>query len=395
MIIQSAGDILSPLGYSLDATATDRVLLNFEAVRAGRSVARTYAPDEHPALRGLQEAAHASLFPAGAIEAMFAELSSDTTYSRLEQMAILSAHAALSRLSVPADGGRTLFILSSTKGNVASLADPAQLPAPELGRSAERIAAFFHSRLTPVVVSNACISGVCAQIAAQRALLTGRCDVAVVVGVDELSPFIISGFQSFKALSPTDCHPFSADRVGLNLGEAAATIVYTRCAEEEVLPGTAILEAGAIRNDANHISGPSRTGEGSYRALRAVLSGMEHPAEELAFVNVHGTATPYNDEMESIALDRAGLIDLPVNALKGYYGHTLGTAGVLETLISVEAVRHGLVLGTRGFTSLGVSHPVNIATKCRPTDKRAFVKLLSGFGGCNAAMKVRVLDQSK
>jgi 3-oxoacyl-[acyl-carrier-protein] synthase-1 len=388
MILPIAGDILSPLGYQIDPSAPDRLRLNFEAVRQGRSAVRTYQPGEHPAVAGLQEAAHASLFPEGAIEelfrATFGRNGREAGYSRLEQMAILSADAALRRLPTPTDGARTLFVLSSTKGNVAALATPDG--DATLGASARRIAAFFHSELTPVVVSNACISGVCAQIAAARALRSGRCDWAVVVGVDELSPFIISGFQSFKALSPDDCHPYSADRIGLNLGEAAATIVYT--SRTEVRAGEAVYEAGAIRNDANHISGPSRTGEGSYRALRAVLTGVADPEAEVAFVNVHGTATLYNDEMESIALDRAGLSQTPINALKGYYGHTLGAAGVLETLLSLEALRQGVAVGTRGFTSLGVTHPVRISADEQPVTGRSFIKLLSGFGGCNAALRI-------
>jgi 3-oxoacyl-[acyl-carrier-protein] synthase-1 len=383
-VVACAGDIFSPLGYSIDPNAADSVSLNYQAVTQGKSVARTYQPGEHPAVAGLQEAVHASIFPADAIAPV-------AGYSRLEQMAIRSAAAALRQLPCQPDGARTLFILSSTKGNVASLATPNELPEPELGVSARRVASYFGSTLTPVVVSNACISGVCAQIAAWRALQSGRCDYAVVVGVDELSPFIISGFQSFKALSATDCHPFSADRCGLNLGEAAATIVYTTRTADELHPGDAVLCGGAIRNDANHISGPSRTGEGSFRALQAVIADLEQPAEQLAFVNVHGTATPYNDEMESIALERAGLSSVPINALKGYYGHTLGTAGVLETLLSIEAVRHGTVLATRGFTQLGVSRPVDIAAQLRTTARRTFVKLLSGFGGCNAAIRVHVM----
>ncbi len=388
MILPIAGDILSPLGYHLDPAATNRVRLNFEAVQQGQSIVRTYQPNEHPAVAGLQEAAHASLFPAGAIEELFgATFGLDgkaAGYSRLEQMAILSADAALRQLPTPPDGTRTLFILSSTKGNVAALATPDG--DAELGASARRLAAFFHSTLSPVVVSNACISGVCAQIAAARALRSGRCDRAVVVGVDELSPFIISGFQSFKALSPDDCHPYSADRIGLNLGEAAATIVYVT--RPEARPGDIVYEAGAIRNDANHISGPSRTGEGSYRALRAVLNGVNNPTSEIAFVNVHGTATLYNDEMESIAIDRAGLSPTPINALKGYYGHTLGAAGVLETLLSIEALRAGVVVGTRGFTRLGVTHPVRISADTQPAHGHSFIKLLSGFGGCNAALRI-------
>ena len=127
---------------------------------------------------------------------------------------------------------------------------------------------------------------------------------------------------------------------------------------------------GVVRNDANHISGPSRTGEGSYRALATVC---EKQKEQLAFINVHGTATPYNDEMEAIALERAELLSAPVNALKGYFGHTMGAAGILETILSFKAVEAQVVLPTRGFNELGVSKPVSVADKESPTDKKQFI----------------------
>jgi 3-oxoacyl-[acyl-carrier-protein] synthase-1 len=107
---------------------------------------------------------------------------------------------------------------------------------------------------------------------------------------------------------------------------------------------------------------------------------------KLAFINAHGTATPYNDEMESIAIERAGLAGVPVNSLKGYYGHTMGAAGVLETIISMQAVDDHNILATRGFDTLGVTHHLDVTNKNRNTEKRAFIKLLSGFGGCNAAL---------
>ncbi|MBR5928713.1 MAG: beta-ketoacyl synthase, partial [Prevotella sp.] len=194
--------------------------------------------------------------------------------------------------------------------------------------------------------------------------------------------FIISGFQSLMALSPMECRPFDIERVGLNLGEAAATIIYDKVDQIGADEWQAV--SGAVRNDAHHISNPSRTGEGSYRAIRAAMGEM--PAERLAFVNVHGTSTLYNDEMEAVAVNRAGLKDVPVNSLKGYYGHTMGAAGVLETILSMQAVNDGCILGTRGFEELGVSKAVRVSAQNEQTDKRAFLKLLSGFGGCNAAM---------
>ena len=241
---------------------------------------------------------------------------------------------------------------------------------------------FFHNPNPPIVVSNACISGVCAQIEAMRNLECGCFDYVVTVGCDVQSAFIVSGFQSFKALSPEPCKPFDANRCGLNLGDAAATIIYTR--KNTVDPNEWVACRGAIRNDANHISGPSRTGEGSFRALKVALGDVD--PNEIAFINAHGTATMYNDEMESVAIERAGLSQVPVNGLKGYYGHTMGAAGILETILSMYAIDEHNILATRGYETLGVTHPLVVSNQNQSTDKRMFIKLLSGFGGCNAAL---------
>ena len=255
------------------------------------------------------------------------------------------------------------------------------------GVSANIICRHFGNPNPPLVVSNACISGLSAQIVAMRSIEAGLCDTAVVIGCDVQSDFIISGFQCLHALSPDPCRPFDRDRCGLNLGEAAATIVYCRD-KKDLTGGEWHAEAGVMCNDANHISGPSRTGEGSYRCLQALNTNKE----DLAFISVHGTSTLYNDEMESIAIERAGLCDVPLFSLKGIYGHTMGAAGVLETILSMQALEHGVVFGTRGFENLGVSHNVNVCAEHRATDKHSFVKLLSGFGGCNAAMLFRMTE---
>ncbi len=305
---------------------------------------------------------------------------------RATNMALHSIRQALSQLSGPLPPADTLLVVSTTKGNVDKIDDAAD-DELRLGAMADDMARQLGLTQQPLVVSNACTSGVCAQIVAQRLLMTGRCHYVIVCGVEAQSRFIVSGFQSFHALSPEHCRPFSSNRVGLNVGEAAATIIYKVSEATDVAADEWVLHAGAIRNDANHISGPSRIGEGSFRALRAVMH--DATPDELAFVSVHGTATPYNDEMESIAIDRAGLIGVPVGSLKGYYGHTMGAAGVLETILSMEAVDDGTVLATLGYDGqLGVSHPVSIAAENRTTDKRSFVKLISGFGGCNAAIRM-------
>lgn len=374
MIVKVAENIISPLGLTTEE--------NFARVCAKESAIARYE-----GVRGVPEPFTASLFAEGAVDEVFDDGRTEcaTEYTTFEKLAIASVRRALADApQIDPSSERVLFVVSTTKGNVELLEDIRGFEAERvyLGVAARYISRCFGNPNPPVVVSNACASGACAQLAAWRYLTAGYCDYVVVVGAEVQSKFIVTGFQSFKALAAEDCRPFDRNRCGLNPGEAAATVIYAR--REEASPSEWVLVRGAIRNDANHISGPSRTGEGCYRALMSILDG-ERP-EELAVVNAHGTATNYNDEMESIAIERAGLTAVPVNSLKGYYGHTMGAAGILETLLTQRALDEGMILGTRGFGTLGVSRPVRVSAEHSQTDKRSFVKMLSGFGGCNAAL---------
>ena len=318
-----------------------------------------------------------------------ADPSSETpNYTKLEKASIVSIAGALKDTGIDPSDRNVLFILSTTKGNIFLLDENHSGSYEQnqlyLWRSAELIARFFGNINRPMVVSCACISGASSMIAAQRALRSVRYDHAIVTGADVLSEFIVTGFQSFKALAQDVCKPFDANRKGLNIGEAAATVILTERPENNRRRGDVIFTTGAVRNDANHISGPSRTGEGACLALRKGMEGID--PGEIAFVCAHGTATPYNDEMESVALTRVELHHAPVNSLKGYYGHTLGAAVVMESIISVHALKDGTVLKTYGFETPGVTNPLDITAQNRDTAKPRCIKMLSGFGGCNAAV---------
>ena len=348
--------ILSPLG----ATPAE----NFAAVCRGESALQRYE-----GMFGVREPFVASL--------MDRERWTVPGRTFFDSLVIEAARRAVEAAGIDAASPRTAFVLSTIKGNIEFI----NTQDVTLATSARRLADAFGNPNPAVVVSNACISGLAALLQGRRMLLGGGYDHVVVVGAEVQSRFIVTGFQSLKALSEAPCKPFDAARDGLNLGEAAAAAVLGFGEE-----GWELVD-GAVRNDANHISGPSRTGEGSYKALRYVLRHTS--PEELAFVNVHGTSTLYNDEMEAIAIDRAGLLDVPVNALKGVFGHTMGAAGILESILSMHAVDAGLVLPTRGFSELGVSRPVRVSAVSGRTGKQAFVKLLSGFGGVNGALLFR------
>ena len=370
-----ADNVVSPLG------TTSRS--NYDSVKAGRSGLALYE-----SMGNISTPFVLSRMDRVVIDGLCAELGIQGNYTFFEKFLLCSSVQAVRDAGIDASSDRVLFIISTTKGNVSLLGQPQEGVEQErvlLARAAREVMRFFGNPGKPIVVCNACISGVCAQIEAMRALRSGRYDYAVVIGADEQSPFIISGFLSFKAISDEPCRPFDKDRKGLNLGECAATVVLEASSDDKLCGWE--LVCGAIRNDANHISGPSRTGEGSYLCLMEVLK--ECNRSELAFVNVHGTATAYNDEMESIALYRAGLIDVPVTGLKGYYGHTMGAAGIMESILSMYAVRDNTVLATRGFAEQGTTWPVSVSNGLRECRGSEFIKLLSGFGGSNAALLYR------
>lgn len=351
-----ADNIISPLGETSEE--------NYLSVKAGRSGIRAY----EPGTCNIPEGFYASLL-----------------FEDFETLALKSAQKAMGNVRLELKGKRTAFILSSTKGNIEeniSLADSAQRIASQLGIDSQ-----------PIVVCNACISGLSALILGNRLIDSGLYDAAIVCGCDTPRQFILSGFQSLKALSPEPCRPFDMERMGLNLGEAAATLILSK---NPIQGNSWRMGDGFIRNDAFHISTPSKTADGLYLSLQRTLESFTKEIsstckqidmkEHLAFINAHGTATLFNDQMESVAIGKAGLSDLPANAYKSFWGHTMGAAGILETIISMKAIDDDTILGTRGFSELGVSGKMNICAENRPTDKKGFIKMLSGFGGCNATI---------
>ena len=373
MVYKVADNILSPLG----ATTAE----NYQAVKAGRSALMRH--DQRWSLP--DKVLTASLFSKEQEQQILI-----SGLSRFESMVVTSVREALSQTTFDVSQPNVILIISTTKGDVELLEESPDSNILSPADSAQRIAKTLGFTTGPIVVCNACISGLSALILASRLLEDGQYDYAVVCGADSQSRFIVSGFQSLKALSPEPCRPFDMERMGLNLGEAAATMILSSIVHSplSIVHSQWTLGPGAIRNDATHISNPAKNGEGSYLALKAVVSDGDQ--KSLAFINAHGTATIFNDQMESVAIERAGLMDIPVNAYKGYYGHTMGAAGVLETILSMSAIDDRTILATQGYEELGVSGHISLSASHQSTSKSAFVKMLSGFGGCNAALLLEV-----
>ena len=308
-------------------------------------------------------------------------------YTKFEQILISSIQDALLKTSIDTSDKRTLLIISSTKGNISLLETEEYNEELKkriaLHTSAKLIAEYFHFLNKPLVVSNACISGLLAIITGMQLIQSDEYENVVIAGADIISKFVLSGFQSFMAISKEPCKPFDKDRNGISLGEGAATIILS--SDKKYAQGIKVV-SGATGNDANHISGPSRTGEELCHVIKKTMEEARVSATDIDFISAHGTATIYNDEMEAKAISLAGLNTVPVNSLKGYYGHTLGAAGLIESIITLQSMKENLLIPTKGFQQMGVSKPINICDTLMNVSLKNCLKTASGFGGCNAAV---------
>jgi len=370
MIFTSYNNIISPLGFSTQE--------NYQAVSNSiigvKKIKLPFSQDEFCVAKISDDK----------IQQHLSQITNSNAHTKLEQLSILSIQDVINQSGINPKDNRTLLIYSTTKGNINILENTYKNIDPKrvyLSAFAKHLQSYFQFVHAPIVLSNACISGILAIIIAKRFIEQGAYDNVLVCGGDILSEFTISGFKSFNALSNEPSKPFDANRVGINLGEAVSTILITN-QKELATPYNTQIVSGASANDANHISGPSRTGDGLFQCLTQILNKNTN---DIGFISAHGTATPFNDEMESIAFDRAGLNTIPVNSLKGYYGHTLGAAGVLEMVLSLESMKHQRLIKSEGYETKGVSGNITMIESHQNKNFTSFIKTASGFGGCNAA----------
>ncbi|RKS53154.1 3-oxoacyl-[acyl-carrier-protein] synthase-1 [Gillisia mitskevichiae] len=369
-ILLQEDSIISPLGFSTSE--------NIKAIKAGVSGLHF-----HENSRFLNGGFYAGIVDKSLLAEHFSKIGDSSKFTKLEQMMLLSIQSVLNNNQL--DLSETGLVISSTKGNVDLLGDSRNFSKDRasLISLAKIIQDFFGFKLQPIIVSNACVSGGLAVAIAKRFIQVGKFTDAIVVAGDLVTDFVTSGFQSFQALSATPCKPFSKNRDGISLGEAAAAILVSR---RERKANNISLVGDATVNDANHISGPSRTGEGLYKSIQLALKEAKLAALEIDYLSAHGTATLFNDEMEAIAFNRAGLEHVPVNSFKGFYGHTLGASALIETILTKHSLLNNELYPSLNFEELGVSKPINIIDKLEKRELKIALKTASGFGGCNLAM---------
>ncbi|WP_298538806.1 beta-ketoacyl synthase N-terminal-like domain-containing protein [uncultured Aquimarina sp.] len=365
-----ADNIISPLGFSTEE--------NIENLRLNKTGIKKVDDDDI-----WSKPFFGAVIDNDKLSVAWNTISNDSVYTKLEKMMLLSVSKLLTE-NPSLDITKCGVIISTTKGNINSLRGDSDEKA-YLASISKTVQRYFKLDHTPVILSNACISGGLALAVGKRMIQSELFEDVVVIGGDLLSEFTLSGFFSFQAVSTAPCKPFCKNRTGISLGEAAAS-AWLSSNKKNVTEEAISITGDASANDANHISGPSRTGEGLFISITKALKEAGIESNQIDYITAHGTATPYNDEMEAIAFNRAGMKSVPINSLKGYYGHTLGASALIESIIARHCLINNELFASLGFEELGVSEPINVIDKNHKKELKRVLKTASGFGGCNVAL---------
>ena len=244
---------------------------------------------------------------------------------------------------------------------------------------------FLHAVLgvtgVSATVSTACSSSAKVFAMAQRAIAAGQCDAAVVAGIDSLALSTLQGFRALQLLSKRPCRPFAADRDGISIGEAAGFALL----EPDGAAAVALIGTGES-SDAFHMSAPQPGGEGAQHAMRAALAAAGIAPRDVDYVNMHGTGTPANDASEGIAVAAVLGSEVPCSSTKGWTGHALGAAGIVEALFALDAVAGGTIPGNLGGDAIDPAVACRIERATRSHPVRRAMSNSFGFGGSNCSL---------
>lgn len=237
-----------------------------------------------------------------------------------------------------------------------------------------------------ITVATACSSSAKVFAQASRLIEAGLADAALVGGVDTLCGSVLFGFNALQLVASEPCMPFDTDRVGLSLGEAGGFAVLER-SDERGAAGALQLRGYGESSDAHHMSAPHPEGLGAQLAMRDALARGGIDAADVGYLNLHGTATPANDKAEALAIAAIFPGTLHASSTKGWTGHTLGAAGIVESVIALLALEHGEMPGTLNSTTPDPICGPQIRFDNAPADHLRFAMNNSfGFGGNNCSL---------
>lgn len=259
----------------------------------------------------------------------------------------------------------------------------------ELGDPSRFLAAYLQLDGPAYTLSTACSSSARAVISGQRLIESGMVDVAIVGGADTLSRMPVNGFDSLESLSAERCAPFSAQRDGISIGEGAALMLLTR----EPQP-VALLGAGES-SDAWHMSAPHPQGEGAIRAINMALNHAGLQPQDIGYINLHGTATRLNDQIEAQVIHQLFADQVPGSSTKHLTGHTLGAAGICEAALCWLLLTRDLLLPPQDFSTCEPDSSLpacGLLTRAQPLRKPVILSNSFAFGGNNACLILGVAD---
>lgn len=263
---------------------------------------------------------------------------------------------------------------------------PADLHRPALHTPhslAGFVAAYFDLEGPCLTVATACSSSAKVFANAERMIRLGLIDAAIVGGTDTLCDSVLFGFNSLELVSPEPCRPFDAQRQGISLGEAAGFALLERAREGDDAP---LFVGYGEASDAHHMSTPHPEGLGAELALRDALARAGLEPGDVDYINLHGTASQKNDEVEAALVTRTFPASTRASSTKGFTGHTLGAAGILEAAITLLAMRDSRVPANLGATSPDPACGPQFAWQAETADVRVALSNSFGFGGNNACL---------
>ena len=266
----------------------------------------------------------------------------------------------------------------------------------ELGDTSEFVSQYCALTGPNYVISTACSSSGRVFLTAQRLLDSGMADAVLVGGVDTLCKLTLNGFHGLEALSTTHCKPFSATRDGINIGEAAAFMLLnkTKLAGVNAAQDTsniALLGCGDS-SDAHHISAPHPEGNGAEQAMKKALHSAQLNAEDIGYINAHGTATPLNDSMESKAIHRIFANKVPVSSTKPLTGHTLGAASAIEAAIAWHILKYDLPLPLQKCQDKAEDIEIDLVNCSQKLKAKNILSNSFAFGGNNISLIFGVVN---
>lgn len=295
-------------------------------------------------------------------------------------------------VSIPEDAK---LILATTKGEIDLLEKnilkgTGEVPDCSLTSLLKKVSALTGVKDSGAVVSAACASSSAAVARAAAMIRSKRSDCVLVVACDSVTEFVFSGFSSLMALDKFFARPFDRNRKGLSLGEAAAFVLVMSeaRAKKEKREMLGEIAGWGLSDDANHMTGPSRESEGLILAVKKALKTAAADKSDIGFISAHGTGTVYNDAMEmrafhSVFKDKK----IPVYSIKGGIGHTMGAAGIIETIIAMRSLKERNIPPTVNLKDADEDARGWVSPEPRPADKRKMALLTNaGFSGINAAL---------